>query len=190
VEKNLLHAHQYETSFWAPVQLAGQVALLLDDVEPFANRCRDLADRRSVSTDYGPSVPQVLNERLETLQEEHLRFQEAETAERNVVLAQLFDSLLNVATWKSRTGCGTPLYAYTPQPRRYPLARYIQRRRRHHFDLLVLDEAHEFSTKGSAQQKAAHRLVQFPGVPTLALTGSLMGGYASSLFPNACSCRL
>ena len=38
---------------------------------------------------------------------------------------------------------------------------------------------------GSAQQRAAHRLVQLPRVPVIALTGSLMGGYASSLFANA-----
>ena len=41
---------------------------------------------------------------------------------------------------------------------------------------------------GSAQQKAARRLVQLPRVPVIALTGSLMGGYASSLFANASAC--
>ena len=50
--------------------------------------------------------------------------------------------------------------------------------------MLIADEWHEYSTKGSAQQKAAHRLVELPGVPTIALTGSLMGGYAGSLFAN------
>jgi hypothetical protein len=51
-------------------------------------------------------------------------------------------------------------------------------------DLLIIDEAQDYSTPGSAQQKAAHRLVEIPGIPTLALSGSLMGGYASSLFAN------
>ncbi|HXU44597.1 MAG TPA: hypothetical protein VN783_03665, partial [Thermoanaerobaculia bacterium] len=52
------------------------------------------------------------------------------------------------------------------------------------FDLLILDEAHEMNHAGSAQSKAAHRLSGLPGVPTLVLSGSLMGGYASSLFAN------
>ena len=51
------------------------------------------------------------------------------------------------------------------------------------FDLLILDEVHEYSNQGTAQQKAAHRLAEI-GIPTLALTGSIMGGYASSLFAN------
>jgi len=80
--------------------------------------------------------------------------------------------------------CGEFLYQATANPRRYPLARYILKHRRKLFDLLVLDEAHEFAGDGSAQQKAAHRLVELPGTPTLALTGSLMGGYSSSLFTN------
>jgi hypothetical protein len=50
--------------------------------------------------------------------------------------------------------------------------------------MLIVDEWHEYSNRGSAQQKAAHRLVELPGVPTIALTGSLMGGYAGSLFAN------
>ncbi|MCB1034164.1 MAG: DEAD/DEAH box helicase, partial [Acidobacteria bacterium] len=35
-----------------------------------------------------------------------------------------------------------------------------------------------------AQTRAAHRLIGLPGVPSIVLTGSLMSGYASSLFPN------
>ncbi len=93
------------------------------------------------------------------------------------------DLLAQVGTWQE-TVCGEPLFQAAPSPRRYPLARWILRRHRRRFDLLVLDEAHEFSTIGSAQEKAAHRLVQLPGVPTLALSGSIMGGYASSLFAN------
>jgi len=37
--------------------------------------------------------------------------------------------------------------------------------------------------EGSAQGFAAHRLVEL-GVPTLLMTGSVMGGYAESLFAN------
>jgi hypothetical protein len=93
-------------------------------------------------------------------------------------------ALSKTGEWLETDPCGEPLHQAVPEPRRYPLARYILRRCRDRFGLLVLDEAHEFSTLGSAQQKAAHRLVQLPGVPTIALSGSLMGGYASSLFAN------
>jgi hypothetical protein len=98
-------------------------------------------------------------------------------------LACLAD-LSEAGCWIELDRCGEPLYQAVPEPRRYPLARYITRRCRRRFDALVLDEAHEFSRLGSAQQKAAHRLVELPGVPTIALSGSMMGGYASSLFAN------
>jgi hypothetical protein len=80
--------------------------------------------------------------------------------------------------------CGEYLYQATPQPRRYPLARYIVKKKQNFFDLLILDEAHEYAGQGSAQGKAAHRLVELAGVPTVALTGSLMNGFAGSLFAN------
>ncbi|HVR10483.1 MAG TPA: DUF6094 domain-containing protein, partial [Thermoanaerobaculia bacterium] len=92
--------------------------------------------------------------------------------------------LAQAGRWCESEPCGEPLHQAVPEPRRYPLARYIMRRCRSRFGLLVLDEVHEFSHGGSAQQKAAHRLVQLPRVPTIALSGSIMGGYASSLFAN------
>ena len=99
-------------------------------------------------------------------------------------LVRALDRLNELGLWEETEPCGEPLFQATPEPRRFPLARYILRHCRHRFGLLIADEWHEYSNKGSAQQKAAHRLVELPGVPTLALTGSLMGGYASSLFPN------
>ncbi len=99
-------------------------------------------------------------------------------------LVRALDRLNELGCWEETEPCGEPLYQATPEPRRFPLARYILRHCRQRFSLLIADEWHEYSNKGSAQQKAAHRLVELPGVPTLALTGSLMGGYASSLFPN------
>jgi hypothetical protein len=79
--------------------------------------------------------------------------------------------------------CGEPLFQAAASPRRFPIARFVTRYRRRSFDLLILDEVHEFSNLGTAQQKAAHRLAEL-GMPVLALTGSIMGGYASSLFAN------
>lgn len=82
--------------------------------------------------------------------------------------------------WK----CHELLYGLGNTPRRYPLSKLITRRYPDRFDLVILDEAHEFNHADSAQARAAHRLVALPGVPTLAMTGTLMNGYASSLFAN------
>jgi hypothetical protein len=90
--------------------------------------------------------------------------------------------LMTAGTWH-KTTCGTALYQAVPQPRRYPLATYISRRHPRLFDLLVIDEAHEYSADGSAQERAAHRLSGL-GMPVVSLTGSVMNGYASSLFQN------
>lgn len=79
--------------------------------------------------------------------------------------------------------CGEPLYQAIPEPRRYPIANYIAKRCPSLFDFLVLDEIQEFSAEFSAQSFAAHRLSGL-GIPTMALTGSIMNGYAESLFTN------
>lgn len=80
--------------------------------------------------------------------------------------------------------CGEPLFTQAPNPRRHPLARWIARYSARHFDLVVLDEAHEYNNVGSAQEQAAAYLSNLPRTPVLAMSGSLMGGYASSLFAN------
>jgi len=84
--------------------------------------------------------------------------------------------------------CGAPLYAPDPNKVRrkdgsvrYPLARYISRRMRGFFDLLIVDEAHEYKAADSAQGLVAGGLAQATG-RTLVLTGTLFGGYASTLF--------
>ena len=79
--------------------------------------------------------------------------------------------------------CGEPLFQAIPEPRRYPLATYIAKSYPDLFDLLILDEAHEHSNDNAAQSMAAHRLTGL-GIPTLALTGTVMNGYAESLFAN------
>ena len=78
--------------------------------------------------------------------------------------------------------CDEPLYTAVPVPGAAgPLYRPPCRRM---FDLVILDEMHEFNNSGSAQEQAAHLLAGLPRTPVLGLTGSLMGGYASSLFAN------
>ena len=66
-------------------------------------------------------------------------------------------------------------------PRKYPLADYVKNRMRGYFDLLIVDEVHEHKGRGSAQGVSAGILADACG-KSLALSGTLMGGYASTLF--------
>ena len=78
--------------------------------------------------------------------------------------------------------CGSPLWqADGAGPRRYPLADYVKNRMRGFFDLLVGDEVHEYKGRGSAQGIAAGVLADVIG-KSLSLSGTLMGGYSSTLF--------
>ena len=52
---------------------------------------------------------------------------------------------------------------------------------RRYFDLFIADEVHEYKAKNSAQGIAAASLANICG-QSLVLTGTLMGGYASTLF--------
>ena len=78
--------------------------------------------------------------------------------------------------------CHGPLWqADCRGPRRYPLADYIARRMPRYFDLLLIDEQHEYKARGSAQGLAAGTLAEACRA-VLTLTGTLMGGYSSTLF--------
>ena len=78
--------------------------------------------------------------------------------------------------------CGSPLWqADRSGPARYPLADYIKHRMKGFFDLLVGDEVHEYKGRGSAQGIAAGILADACG-KSLSLSGTLMGGYSSTLF--------
>ena len=79
-------------------------------------------------------------------------------------------------------GCGAPLWqADKSGPARYPLADYIKHRMKGFFDLLIGDEVHEFKGRGSAQGIAAGILADVCG-KSLSLTGTLLGGYSSTIF--------
>ena len=79
-------------------------------------------------------------------------------------------------------GCGSPLWeADHTGPKRYPLADYVKHHMRGFFDLLVGDEVHEFKGRGSAQGIAAGILADVCG-KSLSLTGTLLGGYSSTIF--------
>jgi len=78
--------------------------------------------------------------------------------------------------------CRGPLWqADCRGPHRYPLADYISRRMGRYFDLLLIDEQHEYKARGSAQGVAAGTLAEACKA-VLTLTGTLMGGYSSTLF--------
>ena len=94
--------------------------------------------------------------------------------------------------------CGEPLYqewrGYWPQPRRdgfgnllplpevrYPIAQYIRRRYPHFFELAIVDEVHEMKGQSTDRGHAFGTLVR-ASKRTLAMTGTLFGGFATSLF--------
>ena len=82
----------------------------------------------------------------------------------------------------SATDCRSPLWqADASGPRRYPLADYVKHRMKGFFDLFIGDECHEYKGRGSAQGIAAGVLAESCG-RSLTLSGTLMGGYASTLF--------
>ena len=66
-------------------------------------------------------------------------------------------------------------------PKRYPLADYVKKYMKGFFQLFIADEVHEYKGKGSAQGIAAGILAE-SCEKTLTLTGTLMGGYSSTLF--------
>ncbi len=94
---------------------------------------------------------------------------------------QMLARLTTVGAFGVSEECGEPLYQATASPRRFPLARYIAKRHRKTFDLLVIDESHEYNSADSAQAHAALRLIGM-GLPVIEMTGSVMNGYAESLF--------
>ena len=78
--------------------------------------------------------------------------------------------------------CNSPLWqADGSSLRRYPLADYVKHRMKGFFDLLIGDEIHEYKGRGSAQGIAAGILADVCG-KSLSLSGTLMGGYSSTLF--------
>jgi hypothetical protein len=87
------------------------------------------------------------------------------------------------STFEDGEPCGEFLFQAVPTPRRVALSSYITKYHPELFDFLVLDEGHEYSSDSSAQSFAAHRLTAL-GLPTILMTGTIMNGYAESLFTN------
>jgi hypothetical protein len=91
--------------------------------------------------------------------------------------------LVQLGAFRWTDECGEHLFGAIPEPRRVSLAKHIIRYHQNTFDYLVLDEGHEYSTDGSAQERSAHRLTSLQ-LPTVLMSGSIMNGYAESLFAN------
>lgn len=99
----------------------------------------------------------------------------------------LLARLCELGKFKQTGPCGEPLFQAIPEPRRFPLAQYIAKRHPDLFDLLIADECHEYGQGDSAQSQAAHRISNL-GMPCIFMTGSIMNGYADSLFANMWAC--
>ncbi|NNG66433.1 DEAD/DEAH box helicase [Caldanaerobacter subterraneus] len=77
--------------------------------------------------------------------------------------------------------CNTPLWsADNTGIRRYPPAEYIKRYLKGFFDFFIADEVHEL--KGDTAQGQVFGMLSSAAKKTIALTGTLSGGYSSNLF--------
>lgn len=79
-------------------------------------------------------------------------------------------------------GCGSPLWQMTAELHRYEPALYIKRRLKGFFRYLIIDEIHEEKGADTAQGHAAAALASACR-KVIALTGTLIGGYAEHLRP-------
>ena len=78
--------------------------------------------------------------------------------------------------------CQEPLWNWTSRPCRWAPARIIQKKLRRFFHYLIIDEVHEQKSDESAQSMACGKLIASVR-HTIALTGTIIGGYANHLFP-------
>ena len=78
--------------------------------------------------------------------------------------------------------CREPLFHYTSRPYRWAPARIIQKKLRRMFQYLVIDELHEHQSDSSGQSMACSKLIGAVD-HVLGLTGTIIGGYASHLYP-------
>lgn len=86
---------------------------------------------------------------------------------------------------KKRHTCGsckTSLWQMTGDLWRYEPALFIKRHLKHFFEYLILDEVHETKSAETAQGNASAALIA-ASKKVIALTGTLIGGYADHLRP-------
>lgn len=78
--------------------------------------------------------------------------------------------------------CGEQLWTWTDQPWRWAPADFIHKKCRGLIDYLIIDEVHEHKSDESAQSMAAGKLMA-NSKHVLAMTGTLIGGYADHMMP-------
>lgn len=80
------------------------------------------------------------------------------------------------------TSCKEALYQWTREPNRWPIANIIHRQARGMFKYLIVDESHQSKGERTAAGLSIGRLAA--SIPyKVALTGTLLNGYADSVFP-------
>ena len=77
--------------------------------------------------------------------------------------------------------CGSPLYCAETKIRRFAKAEFVKKYLKGKFDLFIADEVHELKG-GTTAQGQAFASIASAAKRTLALTGTLMGGYSTNLF--------
>ncbi len=95
-----------------------------------------------------------------------------------------YEYLTKTALMKKRhfcDRCGSALWEMTPKPRRYAPAEYIKKYLKGKFDMVILDEIHDYKAGNTLQGNAMGTLVSSSEY-FLGLTGTLNGGYADNLF--------
>jgi len=94
------------------------------------------------------------------------------------------DEILSVSALKKKRckcQCGSPLWQALPRPRRYSPSEFIKKYLKGAFDMVILDEVHDYKAGDSLQGHTMGQLaVSAPYF--LGLTGTLNGGYADNLF--------
>ena len=78
--------------------------------------------------------------------------------------------------------CNEPLYNYTSRPYRWSPANVIQRKLKGMFQYLLIDECQEQLSDTSGQSLACSKLIGAVD-HVLAMTGTIINGYASNLYP-------
>lgn len=87
-----------------------------------------------------------------------------------------------VQDWGYRE-CGEILWSWNREKfYRWAPERIINKKLRNYYDYLILDEVHEYKGKDTAQANAAGAIAAV-AKNTIALTGTLIGGYATHIFP-------
>lgn len=105
------------------------------------------------------------------------------TCGEHLMLEDELMSLADLEAKRRQCVCGAPLWQVNNKGiRRYALGDFISRYfPKHFFDLLIVDEMQEYKSGVSAQGQVAGALAE-SCKKVLALTGTLFGGYASTLF--------